>query len=1110
MASGKGLTTLEKCLTVLFVCLSLVCIGLITVYALEMNKNSKDKNDGEEVLSSGCGSPGQLSGDSGEFSSRNYPNHYKDDMSCRWNITVERRKVIHLWFEDFSLEYSTSCSADALTLRDNVGLIGTYCGQSVPKPIVSLGNSLVVHFDTNHIHAYRGFRAMYRAVNPESVTEIVGAGGILVSGTGELMTLGFPEQNYDLGVIYQWRIEVLPQETVRLTFLDFDLDPYSCEDYVDVFDGYSDGVSAIKLGHFCGNKVPEPVVSHSGGMVVRFKSDFAYSAKGFRAVYTAVPPVTPTISPASPTTITTATLNTTITTSTTVGPIDSGCGSPGTQSGRKGEIHSLGFPDTYPANLQCSWNISVAEGLLIKLHITDLAIVGEAGQCGGDKLTVSDSQQSLGTHCGFILPPVLVSVSNRMSLSFQSDGRLADRGFSARWEAVYPEDIAEVQGCGGFSREETGVIKSENWPMNYPPNRECLWRVQVPQGKTITLTFTQFDVEEAGLLLGRCFDNVVIYDGSQPTAKKYGPYCGTNIPPVIQTTGNELVMRFFADFFTEAEGFRAFWTTDPTLPAPTEPPVPPNPWDNIHIEWPETCGRPAIPPTVNTRIVNGEPAKAHSWPWQVSMQVWPESQPTPTFFHTCGGTLIHKQWVLTAAHCFIRYADELQRWQMCLGKYNLTLSEPSQQCFGVLGIYRHEGFKYPTVPTVEFDVALVRLDGEVTPSDQVHFACMPPVEQVLPGGTKCYATGWGDETGNFTAPKVAETLNQVALPVVPYDTCKRMDYWWFQVKSSMICAGYNAPDELRSVCQGDSGGPFVCQASPSDPWQVHGITSFGPIGCIMDKKPSVFTRSSAYLPWIENAMRKDVYSRLSSGCGGQKELIGSAGSFSSMNNPQSYENLARCQWNIIVPAGMRVHLHFPTFSLEESQLCLNDKVSISDRVGSLGTHCSTSPPADLVSAGESLTVQFYSNDKVVDTGFNVTWRAINPADISNVVGCGGEFTGQQGELQSSNWPNNYPNQAVCTWTVSSSSATSLHIVFTHFEVQAVNLLGKCVDFVEVFDAAGVSQGQFCGNVPPSLNITGDKAIIRFRTDATGQRKGFRGYWTTDPNVVPTSAPLPLK
>ncbi|KAF5898038.1 ovochymase-2-like, partial [Clarias magur] len=73
----------------------------------------------------------------------------------------------------------------------------------------------------------------------------------------------------------------------------------------------------------------------------------------------------------------------------------SGCGSQGNLFGRKGEINSLAFPDAYPANLQCSWNISVPEGFLVKLHITDLAIAGEAGQCGQDKLTVADSQQSL-------------------------------------------------------------------------------------------------------------------------------------------------------------------------------------------------------------------------------------------------------------------------------------------------------------------------------------------------------------------------------------------------------------------------------------------------------------------------------------------------------------------------------------------------------------------------------------------------------------------------------------------------------------------------------------------------------------------------------------------
>ena len=62
-----------------------------------------------------------------------------------------------------------------------------------------------------------------------------------------------------------------------------------------------------------------------------------------------------------------------------------------------------------------------------------------------------------------------------------------------------------------------------------------------------------------------------------------GPFCGSVIPAMIQSTGNSLLVRFQADFFTEAKGFRAYWTTDPSQPVPTEPPTPPNPWDNIPI-----------------------------------------------------------------------------------------------------------------------------------------------------------------------------------------------------------------------------------------------------------------------------------------------------------------------------------------------------------------------------------------------------------------------------------------------------------------------------------------------------------------------------------------------
>ncbi|XP_011833460.1 PREDICTED: chymotrypsin-like elastase family member 2A, partial [Mandrillus leucophaeus] len=143
---------------------------------------------------------------------------------------------------------------------------------------------------------------------------------------------------------------------------------------------------------------------------------------------------------------------------------------------------------------------------------------------------------------------------------------------------------------------------------------------------------------------------------------------------------------------------------------------------------------------------------------------------------------------------------------VALGRHNLYIAESGSLLVSVSLIVVHPKWNSSDV-SKGCDIALLKLAHPVSLTDKIQLACLPPAGAILPNNYPCYVTGWG--------------------------------YL------------HNHPNSGKTE-PGDSGGPLNCQAADGR-WEVHGIVSFGSsLGCNNPQEPSVFTRVSKYIDWINS------------------------------------------------------------------------------------------------------------------------------------------------------------------------------------------------------------------------------------------------------------------
>ncbi|CAL4063994.1 unnamed protein product [Meganyctiphanes norvegica] len=244
------------------------------------------------------------------------------------------------------------------------------------------------------------------------------------------------------------------------------------------------------------------------------------------------------------------------------------------------------------------------------------------------------------------------------------------------------------------------------------------------------------------------------------------------------------------------------------------------------------------------RIVNGTDAVFGEFPWQVTL--WADKHADMYFSHLCGGTLVSKSWIVTAAHC-LEHIPSLEMLKVRIGEHDLATENERYPYIErkIKRKYSHPKFDFPTF---KYDIALLELNEPVTEQPNIGFICLPGSNNDLNRMTG-WATGWGRLENEGSLPSV---LQKVPLTIMKNKECKKSFKTAGRIEpipKIFLCAA----DVGRDACAGDSGGPLQLHDVSTDRWFLGGIVSWG-IGCARPNHPGVYTRVSKFMPFIKKTI----------------------------------------------------------------------------------------------------------------------------------------------------------------------------------------------------------------------------------------------------------------
>uniref|UniRef100_A0A6G5A6U7 Putative trypsin-like serine protease n=1 Tax=Rhipicephalus microplus TaxID=6941 RepID=A0A6G5A6U7_RHIMP len=250
--------------------------------------------------------------------------------------------------------------------------------------------------------------------------------------------------------------------------------------------------------------------------------------------------------------------------------------------------------------------------------------------------------------------------------------------------------------------------------------------------------------------------------------------------------------------------------------------------DGLQINGPE-CGM-----STHGMIVNGTAAEASQFPWMVYLQMIG----TNNGRSACGGSILTKRHILTAAHCTLDpYGQPFKRINAYYGNNDWKRGKSLL----VIKIFRHH--KY--IPTKHAnDIAVLQVEKPFQYGNNARPICIPAAPMNI-FDTETVVAGWGrlKEGGHTT-----NHLQYTTVRVLPNELCSVLYFILGYVSDVMYCAYRRGTNS----CHGDSGGPLMSRPFGDRYVQV-GIVSFA-VGCARKYIPTVYTRVETFTPWLRRVV----------------------------------------------------------------------------------------------------------------------------------------------------------------------------------------------------------------------------------------------------------------